>query len=418
MNQPPSGTGKPVNPATILALTLLMNIFYTLDRTIPTIIAEDIKTEFALSDSELGLYTGLAFGVSFAIAGFLSGPLVDRFNRTRLLAGMLGIWSALTALAGATSSFWQLLTLRFAVGAAEAGGSPAAMSILTDTFRPERRGSAIGVYKVGGPLGYAAASVIGGFVTAHYGWRVAVLVAGIPGILLAVATWRLIPDLPRGRFDDPSLHKAEPAKLGEIVRVMVRSPGIGLITLGLMSYAFANLGLQAFLMPFLLRVHGMSLPEASSWFALAAMMGGVTPLVLGVMNDWLVRKGQQRSAYLAAGATIISSLAALLMLATDSTQIAIVGLIIWQMIALAIASVNYAAVLTLSPPSMRGTIIALLLSGTYLIGMGIAPVFVGVLSDLLGGGKAIRGAGMIILSVNLVAILMYTLAGLQIARRR
>ena len=409
---------RKVRPRLILALMLLASVIYTVDRMIPVIIAEQVKTEFALTDTELGLFTGFIYGLSFGVSGLLCGPLIDRYNRIRLLSGMLALWSGLTAVAALAASFWQLVTLRFFVGAAEGGGSPATLSILSDVFPPEKRGTAIGIYKMGTPLGYFSASAGCGYIASEFGWREAVLVAGIPGMLLALAIIRCVPNIGRGVYDKPEPRPAKSNIAREVIDAIAHRPGLGFLILGLCLVTFANLGVQAFLIPFFSRVHAMPLSESSFLLAIASGLGGLSPLLLGLLNDRLVRAGPQWSSLLASIIALGALGSGLTLLAAEREPVMIAGLMVWQALVLGISVVVFAGVVTIAPPSVRGTILAILLTGTIFFGMGVGPVVVGKISDLLGGGTAVREASMVVMGFNLLASVSFLAAARQISRHR
>lgn len=404
-----------VSPARVVTILLLVHFVYALDRTAPVIIAEEIKREFGLSDAQLGLYTGLVFGLSFGVVGLLIGPMIDRLNRSRLLAGMLFVWSALTALAAATVSFWQLLTLRMFIGAAESGGSPTILSILSDVVAPTRRGTAIGIYKLGAPMGYAAASFGCAYIAAEYGWRHALLIAGLPGIFLSLAVLRWIPEPERGKLDSQHVSRATAYSLKEIWLLVLNGAGIFPFILGFGIYCIANLAMQAFTIPFLMRVHDVSLRDAGMYFGAASVFGAVSPLVLGIINDRLVRRGVAWSAHFASLLTVLTLAGGWLMLLASSTGTSIAGLFIWMALMSGITAVIFAAVVTITPPRARGTILAVLLVASMAIGSGLGPVLLGVTSDLLGGGEAVGPAGVIVLGLNLLAAICFILAGRRLA---
>lgn len=404
----------------MLFLLTLVSVGFTMDRQVPMIVAELVKKEFALSDAQVGLFTGLSYSLSYACAGLLMGPVVDRRNRARLLAIMQLVWSALTALTAAAGSYHQLLAARFAVGASEAGASPSSLSIIADIFPPIRRGLAVGLYKIGTPLGYFAASVGCGYIASLYGWRAAFLAAGIPGIAITLALLRWLPEPKRGAMDpDGGAVKPEPMPFREVLKVAARGPGIALLILGLVIYSFANVGAQAFVVPFLQRAHGMPLLEAASYSGIAAAIGGVSPVLLGLINDRATRGGIQYAAWVCAGIGLVTLAAGLLMATTDLPWLLVGALIVWQVLMMGISGINYATLLTLSPPGMRGTLMSFILISTNLIAIGLAPVVTGAISDHLGAtGEALRSAIIIMISMNIFGIVAYVGSAWQLSRKR
>lgn len=182
-------------------LVILMGV-YTLswmDRTILSILAEDLKVRFSLSDSQLGFLHGTAFGVFYALFGYPLGRLADRWRRVRLLAICIGIWSVTTVFCGLAANVGQLIAARIGVGIGEAAANPSAYSLLSDWFSRGRRGTALGIYSTGFYLGQGLAFGIGGLVVFHWvssfgaagpfglqGWQAAFLIVGLPGAAIAV----------------------------------------------------------------------------------------------------------------------------------------------------------------------------------------------------------------------------------------
>lgn len=375
----------------MLAVMASVHVFYALDRTIPGIVAEPVKRAFALSDTQLGLLLGLAYGASFAVTSLLIGPVVDRSRRVRLLAAMLMAWSLATAACGLATGFAMLLAMRVLVGAAEAGSSPAAFSLLSDMFAPARRGMAIGVYKVGAPVGIMLASLIGGSVAQHFGWRAAFLVAGIPGLLLALVAWRCFEEPVRGALETAAAAQP-PATVRGAMSLLWRTPGAPSLMAGIVTVIFAGAGVSAFAVPFLQRTHGMSVAEAGASFALASSLGAVTPLALGMLADRMARGGLHRSLWFSGATALLVLGAGAVMLLAPTRSAGVAGMVVWQMLVVGITAPNYAALLSITPPPVRGTVTALLMLGTNLIGLGGAPTLVGALSDAFGGADGLRRA--------------------------
>lgn len=399
----------------MLAVMASVHVFYALDRTIPGIVAEPVKQAFSLSDTQLGLLLGLAYGASFAVASLLIGPIIDRTRRVNLLAAMLALWSLATAACGLATGFAMLLAMRVLVGIAEAGSSPAAFSLLSDIFPPSRRGMAIGVYKIGAPVGIMTASLVGAHVAERYGWRAAFLVAGVPGILLALVAWRGLDEPVRGALERTAAAATPTSVRGAAMRLR-RTPGALPLMLGIVVVIFAGAGVSAFTVPFLQRTHGMSLADAGASFALASSFGALTLLALGLVADRLAHTGLHRSLWFSAVTALLVLVCGSVMLLAPARAASLGGLYAWQMMVVGITAPNYAALLSITPPSMRGTVTALLMLGTNLIGLGGAPTFVGALSDLLGSADGLRLAMLADLAFCAPAAALFFHAGRQVLR--
>src|SRR4051794_18969127 len=161
------------------------------DRQVLGAVQEKIRKEWDLSDSQLG-WLGTSFILLYAVVGLPLGRLADRWRRNWLLAAGVGLWSALTFASGFATSFWTLFVLRLGVGVGEASCAPAATSLVGDLVPAERRARAMSVFMLGLPLGLALSFFVSGAVAEHHGWRGAFFVAGVPGLLLAVAALFLL----------------------------------------------------------------------------------------------------------------------------------------------------------------------------------------------------------------------------------
>src|SRR5262245_8853593 len=170
----------------VVGLLMLVYTVNYLDRNILVILAEPIKRELALRDWQIGFLTGTSFAIFYAVLGLPIARLADRSHRVNICAVALVVWGGMTALCGVVSSYLQLVLARIGVGVGEAGGSPPAVSIISDYFAAERRATALGIYNLGVPVGMLLGFVMGGLINDLYGWRTAFVVAGIPGVLLAV----------------------------------------------------------------------------------------------------------------------------------------------------------------------------------------------------------------------------------------
>lgn len=177
-----------------LALLLLMLGYACghLDRNVVTILLAPIKAEFGVSDTALGLLTGLSFALFYGLMGVPLAHVADRANRRHLLGASLTLFSMLTALSGLASSFVQLVAARIGIGIGEGGAGPAAQSIIGDLFRPEQRFFALGIYSTGASVGALLGLVIGGLMSQLYDWRTAFIAAGVVSLVVSFLSWTLL----------------------------------------------------------------------------------------------------------------------------------------------------------------------------------------------------------------------------------
>ncbi|MEO0320634.1 MAG: MFS transporter, partial [Pseudomonadota bacterium] len=186
-----------------LVLFLLTGVytFNFLDRQIMGILAPAIKGEFGLSDTQLGLLSGIAFAILYTTLGIPIARLADRHNRVTIIALSLAVWSGFTALCGIAQNFSQLILARIGVGIGEAGGTPPAHALISDYFPKEARAGALAIYSMGIPIGITIAYLGGGWIVQNFDWRTAFLGLGIPGVLLAIILRLVVREPERGLID-------------------------------------------------------------------------------------------------------------------------------------------------------------------------------------------------------------------------
>lgn len=377
-----------------------------MDRSLPTLLVEPLRHAFRLSDAQLGLAVGFAYGAAYGVAGLIVGPLLDRFNRVRMLSGMVLVWSGLTAVCGMVTTFPMLLAARLGVGAAEAGGAPASYAIISGIFPAHRRATAIGLLKVGSPLGVLAASVIAATIAVRYDWRMAFLVAGIPGLLLAILVLIVIP----GGRTRPQANSIKAYSFRSAMAFMAKSPGMGWLMAGVIVFMFSAAGTGAFQMSLFQRVHGVSLKDMSWFFGAAQGFGSVGPIAAALICDRLTRRDVRLTLHLFSGICLACLTVGVVMALADNRAVALGALMAWHLISAGMSASAFATVITLTPPHMRGTVTGYLSAAMYLLGIGPAPFITGLISDLLGGGEAVRQAIVIMLLLNVVAVACFVIS--------
>jgi predicted MFS family arabinose efflux permease len=274
------------NPKIMLFALLLVYILNFLDRQIVNILAEPIKGELGLSDTQLGLLAGPAFAVFYAVLGIPIARYADnaKTNRVWLISICLAIWSAMTALCGVAQNFVQLALARIGVGVGEAGCTPAAHSLIADSVPPEKRSSAIAFFGLGIPLGGLLGLIIGGVVNDQYGWRIALMLVGTPGILLAFILPLIIRD-PRRCADSAHFNTAgSPVKaklsIKDAAREVFASKAYLYVFIAASFTAFLSYGKGLWTISFFIRSHGLSTTEAG--LAMAVALG-----ISGIIGTWL-----------------------------------------------------------------------------------------------------------------------------------
>jgi predicted MFS family arabinose efflux permease len=366
-----------------LAILVAINVLNFYDRNIPGALAEPIRKEFGLSDTQLGLL-GSAFIWVYALIGLPLGRMADTGSRKKILAGGMAVWSLLTAFAGFATSFSLLLLSRLGVAVGEAAAAPTGTSLIGDLFPAERRSRALGLFMLGVPLGGALSYFLSGPIAHSFGWRTAMVTAAVPALLLLPALLSI---------EEPVRGASE--KHGSIDRDSVwkilRMPTFWWIIASGALVNFNMYALGTFLPAFLSRVHGLSLRESGIATGIVYAVGGVCGgLVAGRLGDRISRKRKDGRMLLAAALTFIAAPAAWFGIALPvGTIAATIALIM-----LAYAALNtyyacvYSSIQDIAAPSVRATTMAIYFMAMYLCGASFGPLITGNLSDRMAGQAA------------------------------
>ena len=425
-SQVPSRAAAPGYRWYVLFVLTAAQACHYIDRSVVSVAVEPIRKAFALTDTQVGLVGGLGFALAFAVAALPIGYLVDRVNRRTLLGCVLVIWSGMTAIGGFANNFHQLLLARMGIGAAEAGGSPTAMSLLSDFFGPKERSTALGVWYLSGGIGTAITFVIGGYVAQHFGWRQVFFLAGIPGMIVALLVFFTVREPRRGQMELPA-GEAEPdaqekaASLGEVLAYVIRRPAILNTMAGIVLTAAMTSAFSIWVMSFFVRVHGMQMAVVGVWIAVGlAGFGTIVPLLTGILADRIAsRGGVPRPERLALVSALVATgviFAGVGTALAPGTGLALGFMCAWAALMLAHNGPANALVISLLRPRMRGVSIAALQIVAQVMGFGFGPLVVGLLSDFYGGGDSLRWAIVTGMAINVWAVLHFLLAA-RTARR-
>jgi len=269
----------------VTLLLMLAYAFNAADRNLISVLAQSMKLDLHLSDTQLGLLAGTAFASLYALSGIPIARLAERFNRVTIISLSLAVWSALTSLGGAAGSFAQLLGLRVGVGIAEAGCSAPSHSLISDYYPRQRRAGALSLYSCGLSLGYLFVSVVGGYVVLHQGWRAACLAVGLPGVAVALLVRYLIAEPPRGHAEGGAGAAAgfsvrtETRELGAVARALFLSWPAANIIIGFTISSFASYGAWVFIPAYFNRAFGLDFGTVGVVVGLA----GSVPVALGTL---------------------------------------------------------------------------------------------------------------------------------------
>jgi len=364
----------------VLFLLFLANLFNFFDRTIPAIIIEPIRKEWHLSDFEIGMI-GTAFTIVYAIAGLPLGRLADTGSRRKLMGWGLAVWSGLTAVNGLVGSYWTFLLVRMGVGIGEASYAPAANSLIGDLFPAHRRARAMGIFMLGLPLGLLLAFfTIGAMVQAFDSWRAPFFIAAVPGLVLAVFMF-FIREPKRGAAESVRMSEE---KIHRPIRRVLSIPTFGWLVLAGLTFNFATYASNSFMVPMLQRYFLLPLQDAA---VATGVIVGVTGLVGLTVGGWVADKLHQRIAngrlMFAAFSMLIATLATGYALHVGRIEIGLFVAIfsLGWLFAYNFYTCVYTAIQDVVEPRLRATAMALFFAGLYLLGGGLGPMVVGLLSD-------------------------------------
>ena len=386
----------------ILSLLGFIYVLNFLDRQLLAILAQPIQDTLSITDGQLGLIGGLYFAIFYTLIAIPVGWLADRTNRVTILAVACAIWSAATIACGMARTYPELVAARMAVGFGEAGGVPPSYALITDTFAPGYRATALGFFNLGPPIGAAIGIAFGATIAARFDWRDAFIIVGIVGIVAAIALRVLMREPERGATDiERSLDANVKAPFWGTMKKFFTHPLLMRASLGSGATQFVTYGLGNFAVLFLMREKGMTLEEVAIWYALVIGVGmSAGMLVSGRLLDRFTRRS--RTAYAIAPAVSLT-LALPLYLAfvwAPICQLARAFLTPVMFLNYFYLSASIALVQDEVKPNERVLAGALLLLIMNFIGLGLGPTYVGAASDYFAG----QGHS------NSLQIALYTLA--------
>ena len=393
----------------VLGFLLLAYIFNFLDRTILNILAGSIIADLELTDAEFGAITGLAFAILYSVLGVPLALLADRTRRSWVIAGSLAVWSGFTALCGLAANFVQLFLFRLGVGVGEAGGVAPSYALIADYFEPARRARALAIFSLGIPLGLAGGTLIGAYLAAWINWRAAFLAMGIAGVLLAPIMLLVVRDLPR-----PASAPTAREPLLRAFPIVAKKPTFWLMAAAASCSSLAGYGLAAWTPSILERSFGLGLIERGQFLASIFLIGGTAGVFAG---GWLADRLGQRDrrwfARLPAIAWLITAPTFAIGLMTSDPWVAWPLLLIPNALNILWLGPVTTAVQHLVPRAMRSTASASFLLINNLVGLGIGPMLIGIISDTFKekyGTEALRYAAVSVVGFYVVASLLMFVA--------
>ena len=365
----------------MLLVLVLVGVFSYFDRFVFALLLEPIKHDLGLSDSQLGLMTGIAFAAFYAVAGIPIARWADRGNRVTISALSVGLLGIAISLCGLVTSFMQLLTARAAVAVGEAGSVPAAQSLISDHYNRAERPKALAIYFMNASISMIIGYLVGGWLLDSFGWRNTLLIVGTPGFLVALLV-KLTLKEPRQQTG--YLTTVGHVNLKDSFLVLWQQRSFRHVFIAFCVAYLFGMGVSQWQAAFFMRTHAMQGAELGAWLALAWGVCGVLGNYLGGQFATRFAANNERLQF-----RVTACLWALnvpvnlfIYLAPDKY---------WALSFIAVNAVLttfgngtvFAAIQSLSPPQLRSVAVALIFLFANLIGFGLGPLGLGVLSDLL-----------------------------------
>jgi predicted MFS family arabinose efflux permease len=367
-----------------LFLLVLVYLFNFIDRTIIGTLGQAIKDDLKISDFQLGILGGFVFALFYSALGLPIARLAERRNRVTIIAAAAAFWSLMTTLCGFAQGYLHLLLARLGVGVGEAGYVPAAQSVITDYYPPEKRSSALAIFNLGIPLGNMFGAFAAGAVAQTWGWRLAFVIVGLPGVVLGLIIKLTVKEPPRGQFDTAIAER--PAPLGEVLRFLLAKPAFRHMMMGCGLAAFGGYSLMQFLHPFFVR--NFELPYAQAALLQGLIGGiatGISMLIGGFLPDLIGRTDKRWYLWTPAIGGLFAAPAYCLGFMAPGWGASFAVLLAAGIFQYFYLSPTYAVAHNMVDPRMRASAIAILILAMNIIGLMCGPSFTGFMSDVFAG---------------------------------
>ena len=370
-----------------------MNFF---DRQILGAVGEAVRREWGMSDGAMGAL-GTAFTLLYAFVGLPLGRLADRTGRKWILSAGVFVWSLTTVASGLARNFWQLFVLRLGVGVGEASCAPAATSLIGDLVPANRRAKALSLFMLGLPVGIALSFAVSGTIARSYGWRSAFYVAGIPGLLCAIAVL-FVKEPRRGATEVHNIGGRKRA--GSPYRLVLSTPTMRWLIISGALHNFNMYAIGSFLTPYLMRYHSADIRTANLVSMVVYGLSGAPGLILGgVLGDAVMKR--RADGRLLVGALAIFGSVPFLFLALGRAGGDRLGFMVLMGLGCALMygyySTVYSTIQDVIEPGLRGTAMALYFFAMYVLGASLGPYGTGLVSDIFTA-RAASAAGVTVLT--------------------
>ena len=384
-----------------LGLMFMVTVFNFTDRFVLSILIDPIQKDIGLSDSQMGLLTGIAFAIVYATLNVPIGRLADRFNRVRIIAIAVMVWSGFTAHFGLAANYSQMILARIGLAAGEAGGINPIYSIIGDYYPARQRGTAVAIITLGGSVGTMIGFALAGLLNDLVGWRMTFVYLGLAGAILGPLVLFTLKEPLRG-LSDGIVIKEDSAResFGEAVAELWGRRSYVFLLIGMGIAGIGSMGPMIWFPTFFIRKFGVTTTEIGAWSAIGSVIPmAISTLVGGVLFDRLYRKNPRWGFWMPAIGMVIGTPAMILQLFMPSLPMSILVGVVPALTAGLLPPPLIAISLALSGARLRTLGGAFMAMALYLVGMGIGPSLIGVISQLglpFVSGNSIIALGMAI----------------------
>jgi MFS family permease len=398
---------------------IMMCLVYTLsiaDRYVVSTVLDPIRNELHLTDKGVALLTGLAFGLFYVVLGFPLSWLIDRYNRRKIVAVCLVLWSAMTAVCGLARTSFEFFLARVGVTVGEAGGTPGANSLLSDYFPATRRAMALTVFALGAPIGAWLGYNVAGAVADHYGWRSAFYVLGLPGVLAGIGVWLTVREPKRGCLDSGKDGLAP--SVAATMRFLWQQRSAVHTMMGTAVCALWGWGLMFWTPAFLQRTYHMTVGQASDVTQNMHLWGGgIATVATGILMARSSMVDARRIVWVLAGGIGIATVASGVVYWTRDLALARAMLWIFIPAIYFYIGPGFGLLNNLAPCRMRAMFCAMVLFLANLGNLVIAPPLIGALSDYFAPNHVSNADSLRLAMLCLVPTGLWATAHLCLAAR-
>jgi MFS family permease len=402
-------------PYPVLAVLFLIYMCNTMDRNIIAFLAEPVRRDLQLSDTQLGLLTGLAFAFFYTLFGVPVGWIADRVGRVLTISVACIVWSACSMAGALSSTFLHLAVARVGVAIGEAGGTAPSYALISAKFPPERRGSALGLFHVASPVSAFIGVALSAWVAASFGWRAALIVVSVPGLLMAAVLFLLVREPPRTIAEEGSV-----PSMATSFADFLRHPVLRLCFIFAGVTSCTSHALISWLPSFMMRVKGMTLLQMSAWYSVAfGASFGLGLWLGGALSDRFSRRTPLAYAFVPAISLTIAVPFIILGVMAPTWQLSLLSWTVALCMAGTFLSPAIAVVQAYAPARQATVFGSIYLLANNLVGAGLGPLYVGTVSDTFkkSMGEAALGYGMLaIIPVIVAAVAGQLLIARAIAR--